>query len=356
MGEILGLGISHYPGFLYPDDNMSGRLKKTLSSPKVPDELRDPRNWPTRMREEWADDEGLAFAERHRSEFADGVRRLRTALDDFQPDAVLIFGDDQYENFKEDVVPPFCVYIRDEFETAPFEHGRFGPPEPNIWDLPSDLVVRTPGAPEVARHVASRLLEDGFPIPYSYTGHHLDGLGHAFINTVLYLDYDQAGWEYPVVPVHVNAYGSNVVRNKGEDAHLFSESADLPDPPAPSPATCFDLGRRIGRILADSPWKVAVVGSASWSHAFLTEKNHYVYPDMDADRLRFEQMRTGDYDSLRDVRLSELEECGQHELLNWMPFFGVMAELDRIPTWSNLVESYVMNSSKALALYAPDGS
>lgn len=354
MGEILGLGISHYPGFIYPDDDMSTRLKKILLSPKVPDELREPTNWPPQMQDEWGDDEGLAFAALHRSQFVDGVRRLREELDAFKPDAVLIFGDDQYENFREDVVPPFCVYIRDEFETTPFVHGRFGPPEPNVWGLPNDAVVRTPGSPEVARFLANRLLQENFPMAYSYTGHHLSGLGHAFINTVLYMDYDQQGWSYPTIPIHVNAYGSAVVRNKGQDAHLFSDIQEMPDPPAPSPAACFDLGRQIGRIIRDSDLRVAIVGSASWSHAFLTEKNSFVYPDLEADRLRFKQMQEGDYEALRNVALEELEACGQHELLNWMPLFGAMAELERVPSWSDLVESYVMNSSKALAVYAPN--
>lgn len=353
MAEVLGLGISHYPGFLYPDERMSGRLKKVLGSPSVPPVLREPANWPAPMRAEWAEDEGLAFAATHRAGFVDGVRRLRTALDEFAPDAVVVFGDDQYENFREDIVPPFCVYIRDGFQTAPFLHGRFGTPEPNIWGLPDDTVVHTRGAPEVARHLAAQLLADDFPVPYSYTGHHLTGLGHAFINTVLYLDYDQAGWEFPTVPIHVNAYGSNVVRNKGLDSHLFADATEAPDPPAPSPRNCFELGRRVARALVDSPWRVAVVGSASWSHAFLTEKNSFVYPDVPADRLRYEQMRTGDYDALSGVTLGELEASGQHELLNWMPLFGAMAELDRVPSWSALLESYVMNSCKALAVYAP---
>lgn len=350
MADVLGLGISHYPGFLYPDERMSGRLKKVLGSPGVPPVLRDPANWPAPMRAEWADDEGLAFAAVHRAAFVAGARRLRAAIDDFAPDAVVVFGDDQYENFREDIVPPFCVYIRDAFETAPFRHGRFGTPEPNIWGLPDDTVVRTPGAPEVGRHLATRLAED-FPVPYSYTGHHLGGLGHAFVNTVLYLDYDRTGWDYPTVPVHVNAYGSDVVRNRGLDSHLFAAELGVPDPPAPSPRACFELGRQVARALVDSPWRVAVVGSASWSHAFLTAKNAYLYPDVPADRLRFEQMRTGDYDALRDATLAELAASGQHELLNWMPLFGAMAELGRVPSWSTLLESYVMNSSKAMALY-----
>jgi hypothetical protein len=95
MAEILGLGISHYPGFIYRDRDMSMRVKQTITSPKVPEALKDPRNWPAPMREEWSDDEGAGFAARHRAEFVAAARRARAALDAFRPDLVVIFGDDQ---------------------------------------------------------------------------------------------------------------------------------------------------------------------------------------------------------------------------------------------------------------------
>ena len=41
-------------------------------------------------------------------------RAIRKALDDFNPDLVLIWGDDQYENFREDIIPAFCVFGLDE--------------------------------------------------------------------------------------------------------------------------------------------------------------------------------------------------------------------------------------------------
>ena len=36
MGEVLGLGLSHYPGFIYADSEMAMRVKSTITSPKVP--------------------------------------------------------------------------------------------------------------------------------------------------------------------------------------------------------------------------------------------------------------------------------------------------------------------------------
>ena len=111
MGEILGLGLTHFGGFMFPDEEMAARIGAAMKSPKLPDHLRDPANWPARMREEWGSDKGAAFAAKHKADFFAGVSRIRTALDDFKPDAVIIFGDDQYECFREDLVPPYCIVL-----------------------------------------------------------------------------------------------------------------------------------------------------------------------------------------------------------------------------------------------------
>lgn len=353
MGAILGLGLSHYPGFIYPDAGMSMRVKQTITSPKVPAALKDPRNWPSPMRAEWSDDEGARFAAKHRTQFVAGVRRVRAALDDFRPDLVAIFGDDQYENFREDIIPPFCVYIGDEWETRPFLRGRGGTPQPNIWAEPADKVFVTPGHREAAKHLTVRLLESGFDMPYAYKMLHHDGLGHAFINTVLYLNYDRTGWDYPIVPIQVNAYGRNVIRNHGTSAQLFSTEEREFDPPSPSPRRCFELGQAIARILRESPWRAALVGSSSWSHAFLTAKNGWVYPDVPADRARFEELRSGNFTAWRDLRLSDIEDAGENELLNWIPLAGAMHELGQAPSYCEFIESYLMNSCKCVAIFPP---
>ena len=36
MGEILCVGVSHHPGFGYPDENMADILRRNLLSDRVP--------------------------------------------------------------------------------------------------------------------------------------------------------------------------------------------------------------------------------------------------------------------------------------------------------------------------------
>lgn len=353
MGEILGLGISHYPGFSYSDQTMGARLTQTLSSPRVPEDLKDPANWPEAMRAEWSDDQGTAFAARHRAEFREGAAVVRQALDHFAPDAVIIFGDDQYENFREDLVPPFAAGLAPEFRDKPFLRGRPGIADTNFWGLPRDHEFVFPGQPAIGAALVASLIENGFDIPYSYRQHHLEGLSHAFMYTLLYLDYERTGWSYPVIPFAVNAYGSSVIRSKGGNAHLFEDVPAYFDPPAPLPWRCFDLGRAIARFVLSTDYRVALVGSSSWSHAFLTAKHNYLYPDVEADQLRFAQLRDGESGKWRSLTHEEIQASGQHELLNWIPLAGAMAELGRsVPSYARLLETYTMNSSKCFAVFS----
>ena len=49
---------------------------------------------------------------------------------------------------------------------------------------------------------------------YAYKPLHWEGLGHAFVNIQMYLDYDRKGFDFPIVPVQVNSYGSKIIRNR----------------------------------------------------------------------------------------------------------------------------------------------
>jgi len=77
--------------------SFAAALRWTLQDPDLPEALRDPSGWPDKMRAEWADDAGAAAAARHRSALVEGCCRVRATIDEFQPDALLIVGDDQYE-------------------------------------------------------------------------------------------------------------------------------------------------------------------------------------------------------------------------------------------------------------------
>ena len=177
--------------------------------------------------------------------------------------------------------------------------------------------------------------------------HEKAGLGHAFANTILFLDVDRKGFNYPILPMAVNCYGSNVVRMRG-GADVFE---DEPDPPSPTPTRCFEVGQATVRALLDSPYRVVLMASSSWSHAFLTEKNGFVYPDLEADRVLLEALRNGEYDTWKNWTLHQVEESGQQETLNWQCLVGAMAELNRRADYLEWAECWSFNAPKCLAVF-----
>ncbi|MBO0894638.1 MAG: DEAD/DEAH box helicase, partial [Acidimicrobiales bacterium] len=92
------------------------------------------------------------------------------------------------------------------------------------------------------------------------------------------------------------------------------------------------------RIAEESPYRVALLASSGWSHAFLTDKTWRLRPDVDADRRLYDALVTGDLGAWHTYRTAELEEAGQQEMLNWFCLLGAMEELGRKPRWSELFE------------------
>jgi len=348
MGEILGLGITHWPG-LWPKRTNPGSLKRALADPAMPEAMRVPSGWPARLREEWADDEGSAAGEAHREKVVAEIRKARQVLDEFKPDFAVIWADDQYENFQEDLVPAFSIMAYDQIEARPWAHARV----PNYWDEAADTTFRLPGHRAGGKFLTKGLLGEGFDVAYAYKPLHAD-LGHGFMNTVMYLDWDRRGFDHAIVPFQVNCLGKLTISAKGYMRSLADPwTDDYVDPPSPSPARCFELGAACVRVLAASPWRVALIASSSWSHAFLTDKNHQLYPDIPADRKLYEALSVGDYETWRGRPLTAIEESGQQEMLNWYMLVGAMEALGRKPDECEFVETWTFNSNKCFAVFKP---
>jgi hypothetical protein len=103
--------------------------------------------------------------------------------------------------------------------------------------------------------------------------------------------------------------------------------------------------------MAESPWRVALNASSSWSHAFLTEKTYHLYPDHEADEALYRALQAGDYRTWRERSLAAIEDSGQHEMLNWYCLVGAMAELKSEPDYAVFLGSSVMNSNKVFATF-----
>jgi hypothetical protein len=128
------------------------------------------------------------------------------------------------------------------------------------------------------------------------------------------------------------------------------------DPPAPTPKRLFDLGAATARIFAESPYRVALVASSSWSHAFLNVSNQFFSPDTDADLFLYDALRQGRYEVWRNYPAEEIEHRGQQEVLNWMCLAGALSELRRVAETTGFVRTHIFNSSKVFLISRPDAS
>jgi len=365
MAEILGLGMSHYPLMARPL-GMKSIAYRLVDRPDIPDGAKDPANWPAPMQAELGDDEGIAYARAHREAFGAECRRVRKALDAFNPDAVLIWGDDQYENFKEDIVPAFCVLAYDDMEVYPYrpvvdplgsassslEHSA-----ENAWSEPPNTKLDLPGNRALAKEIACGLIAEKIDIAYAYQPLHYPSLSHAFLNTVLFLDWDRdRGWPYPIIPFQINCYGERVIVNRGFVSPVGK--IELPktelDPPGPTPERCMEVGAAVARVLSKRPERIALIASSSWSHAFLTPKHHFAYPDVESDTEMYDALVRGDFGHWRGVTNDQVYDRGQQEMRNWWALMGAMEEAGcREPSYHAFIESYSQNSNKCFVVYEP---
>lgn len=354
MGEALGLGITHYPLLAAKDEYMAALMSMVLKDPDIPAERKDPQNWSDLAQQEWSNDRGAAAAAGHRKALLSNLAASRQTLDEFDPDVVIVWGDDQYENFREEVIPSFCILAYPDTEVDPLavlEVMNL----PNAWDLPGGQSFVMRGNQPFAKGLANDVLANGVDVAYSYEPrkdiHHFP---HAFANTQIFLDWENVGkkFPYPIVSVAVNCYGEHVIARRGGIAP-FAEimAGENLDPPGPSPKRCFEFGKAVGASVRASDKRVALVASASWSHAFLNDKEWHLRPDTAADRELYDAMVRGDYDLMTSRSVGDIVSAGQHEMLNWYCLLGAASELGLELTSSEFVETEVFNSNKVFATF-----
>ena len=142
MGEILGIGTTHHPSLTGTDEAFAGTWQRIVNAPRVDPKWRDQRNWPAGMLDEVGNDQGLSAGKRYRERMWANFRKQRKIVDDFNPDFIVIIADDQYENFQETIIPPFCVFgLDDDFEQEVWSHG-FAGKQANYWNEPRDWKMR----------------------------------------------------------------------------------------------------------------------------------------------------------------------------------------------------------------------
>jgi len=324
MAEILGLGCSHGPIILTPPEAWAKGRERIFS--RVPNYQPPPQ-----LLAELGEDNGRSRDRQDQQRVVESFRVLHDRLHAWNPDVLLIIGDDQSENFLADNLPPFCMYTGATVEGYPFQNPGA---RVNLWGAPPETkyTFRCPQA--FARALRNHLLREGFDLASASALKGWPwGLSHAHINPLVYLDPEG---RFPLLPIFVNCFG---------------EESGPEYPPQPTPRRCYELGQGIRRFLDTRSERVAVVASGSWSHSFLAHKFQCRVIDIETDRRHLERIRRGEGKKLAELTPGEIRASGDHELLNWIVALGILGE--RPAEIVDVRESHTQLAFRIAALWEP---
>ena len=219
------------------------------------------------------------------------VREMGRELSARRPDAVVIVADDHLNVFSFDAVPAICVRVgrtvRRMVQEGAIEFDRA------LDGLPD----RYPVHEALSKRILEQGMEAGFDLAASWSG----ALDHAFLSPLATLYGDRP--MPPLVPVWINCFV----------------------PPPPTARRCFDAGRFVARVVAESPWDVAVLATGGLSHFPELSLARVGESDVEFDRRIVRWMEAGEHEPLRALTTKELHVTGSHELLNWMVLLGAVS-------------------------------
>jgi hypothetical protein len=267
------IAMSHSP-FLFVDGEQWGRIRELRSLPGryAPDNPVDPV------------DQNVAKHARCMSALGELRRQLGAA----RPDVLIIFGDDQDEQFSLATMPSLAVYAGEEF--AGYRISRFeGVPLPGTAraERPktSEHWTSVRGHPGLGRHLVTGLVRAGFDPAFMLTlPDQNEGMSHAFMRPLNCL---RPACDLPVVPVFVNCFYG----------------------PQPTAARCYQVGRAVRELVGSWPedLRVAVIGSGGLWHTPL-DPGATIDERFDADILA--AVRAGDARAMAAVFDRGLEVSG----------------------------------------------
>ena len=303
MAEIvLGIGTSHSPQLSVPASHWHLLREKDehdpsldypgllrLAKPNIGQELTD-----NKMRERDA-------------ACQNAIALIGDILEKAKADVIVVFGDDQHEQFSDDNMPMFALY---HGQSLPVIKKHLGGP-PGAWKSVEESGWAETAAEyragwELAEHLISSLVVDEFDIARCDRLRKEIGIGHAF--SFLYRRILPGGI-LPMVPVMVNTYYP---------------------PNQPTPARCYAFGQAVRRAIES--WKrdarVAVMASGGLSHVVIDEELDHQVLDGLIQRNR-KLLFTLPRDKMRD---------GTSEILNWVVLAGAVEPMetklvDYVPTY-----------------------
>src|SRR5919106_2010272 len=293
MAEIvLGIGTSHSPQLSIRADMWGTVLREK--------DEHDPRlDYPALLQRAKPGIERELALEKMRERDEACQKAIKTVGEVLQRagvDLVVVFGDDQHEQFQDDNMPTFAIY-----------HGKSVPVvthtsrNPAAWKSAEERGwAETAGEYEaghaLAEHLVRSLVNDEFDIARCNQLRKEIGVGHAF--SFLYRRILPGG-KLPMVPVMVNTYYP---------------------PNQPTPKRCYAFGQSVRRGVGwwDSDKRVAGMASRGLSHVVIDEE---------IDQMTIAGLRNKDPQILWRLPRERLRG-GTSEILNWVALAGVVDSME----------------------------
>jgi hypothetical protein len=220
---------------------------------------------------------------------------LRRRIADDPPDALVLIGDDQNENFKPDhLIPQLAVHVGDSFAIS----GR----------IRRGRTYRS--HPVLSREILERGVGEGFDLAVcsAFSGGVLSSHAHYEILENVLGDLD-----VPVVNIFVNAL------------HV----------PAIEPARCYAFGQMLGRVIAARPAdeRVMIYASGGLSHftggfPWRSYTGSFAFGAIseEFDRRCLDHMRNGEGHRLGELTSADLLHHGDIELRSWIALLGAVGD------------------------------
>jgi 3-O-methylgallate 3,4-dioxygenase len=290
MAEIvIGIGTSHSPQLSIRAKDWEYLLKKDETDPRLDYQALLKKAKPGLENELTPE----KFRERDQACQA-AIRTLGEALQAARADLVVIFGDDQQEQFHDDNMPTFAIY-----------HGKSVPVvkdnkhQPAGWKDAerrgwAETAAQYDTAPDLANHLIRSLVDAEFDVARCSKLREEIGVGHAF--SFLYRRVLPGG-TLPMVPVMVNTYYP---------------------PNQPTPKRCYAFGQAVRKSVEswDSDKRVALMASGGLSHVVIDEE---------IDAMVIDGLKNKKPETLFRLPREKLRG-GTSEILNWVALAGAMAD------------------------------
>lgn len=317
---VFGFGTSHSSQLSLPPEDWAEQAE--LDKARTPwDDLM--KAAPQSMKNELAEP---VQRERH-NRAQQALRALGDAVARYEPDILVVVGDDQDELFPHDaLVPTVALALTPGLYDLPVDLNTLSPVRrKSMWAMHGEVEELYPIASELSGHVAEHLSADGFDVAVLRTQPPGRSLGHAwtFIRRRILNSTNVS-----MVPVFLNTYFA---------------------PNRPTPQRCVSLGAAIAKAVRSYPedLRVGLVASGGLSHFVIDEA---------LDNRVLEAFKAGD--PTRLARESpDLFTSGTSEILNWITVGSALRDfrfqlIDYLPAYRSLAGT---GCGFAFGVWAPRG-